>query len=137
MIKRGFFYGITGLIFERLWTGLCSLAGGDMSLAAHTSLLMLPIYGMVVFLEPMFGLLPAIGIPTVIRGLSYMLMIFACEYFSGRLLTQLGICPWVYKSSLNVGGVIRADYAPLWFCVGLVYERLFYILPNKDKISEK
>jgi hypothetical protein len=130
MIKRAFLYGITGLTLEILWTGFCAFVRGDMSMTAHTSLLMLPIYSMVVFLEPLFDMRLS-GVPRFIRGLSYLLMIFACEYFSGKLLGILGICPWYYDSTLSIDGVIRADYAPLWFFAGLMYEEIYYkISPN-------
>lgn len=125
MIRRGFFYGIIGIMLEVLWTSLCSLLRGDLTMTAHTSLVMLPVYGMVVFLEPMFAGLTALRLNIVLRGLCYALMIFACEYFSGKALNILGICPWLYTSPLNIEGVIRLDYAPLWIIAGLMYERLY------------
>lgn len=55
-----------------------------------------------------------------------MLHIFAGEFLSGIALKKLGICPWDYSSSpFNVLGVIRLDYAPLWFGLGLFYEFIF------------
>lgn len=51
--------------------------------------------------------------------------IFLAEYLSGTILKYFGICPWDYSdAALNVGGVIRLDYGPLWFGLGLFYESL-------------
>jgi hypothetical protein len=132
-LTRGLIYGITGLIFEVLWTGLCSLLAGDLTLTAHTSLVMLPVYASVVFLEPMFDVLYTMGVSPVLRGACYALMIFACEYFSGKLFQIIGICPWRYNGRLNIEGVIRLDYAPLWLIVGLCYERLYRILKGSER----
>ncbi len=125
MMKRGLIYGLTGLFFEVLWTGLCSLFQGDFSLYSHTSLIMLPVYGMAVFMEPVFIRLTELEIPLILRGVYYAALIFACEYFSGKVLSMLGICPWQYTGIYNVEGVIRLDYAPLWMLAGLIYERLY------------
>ena len=58
------------------------------------------------------------------RGLVYMSCIFAGEYLSGSLLKRHQACPWDYsKSPWNYRGIIRLDYAPLWFLTGLLFER--------------
>ncbi len=133
MIKRGFIYGLTGLFFEILWTGICSLFKGDLTLASHTALIMLPIYGMAVFMEPMFYTFKSLGIHPLLRGIYYAAMIFACEYFSGKLLSILGICPWEYSGIYSIEGLIRLDYAPLWFTAGLVYERIYFDYFTKER----
>ena len=47
------------------------------------------------------------------------------EYLSGLLLSRRKACPWDYRRSRwNIGRVIRLDFAPYWFCVGLLYEQL-------------
>ena len=109
---------------EILWTGLDSLLRGDTRLTGTTSLWMFPIYGMAIFLEPFTVLLAAW--PWVLRGLVYTLIIFSAEYVTGWWVrTMVGICPWDYSGSpLVVHGLIRLDYAPLWFIVGLLFERL-------------
>ena len=124
MLKRGFIYGSLGLVMEVMWTGFCSLLEGDFSLRAHTSLLMLPIYGAAVFLEPMFCMFRAMRLTLPVRGLCYALLIFACEYVSGKILTFAGICPWQYSGPFSVEGLIRLDYLPLWAAVGLFFEQI-------------
>ena len=43
---------------------------------------------------------------------------------TGWLLRKLGVCPWDYSDApLNIDGLIRLDYAPAWFAVGLLFER--------------
>lgn len=128
MIGRFFVYGIIGWCLEIVFTGVLSGLNGNRSLKATTSLWMFPIYGMAVFLEPFFTLLGTL--PFVLRGVIYMALIFGTEFISGLvLLGVVGSCPWDYKEAkANIAGVIRLDYAPLWFAVGLLYERIFWIL---------
>lgn len=60
----------------------------------------------------------------------YMLCIFSAEYLSGWGLQRVvGLCPWNYSDShFQINGLIRLDYAPLWFGVGLLFEGLFFRL---------
>lgn len=115
--------GAIGWCAEILWTGLHSLAGGHFRLMGHSSLWMFPIYGCAAFIEPLSRLYRRCN--TLVRGLVYMSHIFLAEYLSGTILKYFGICPWDYSdATLNVGGVIRLDYGPLWFGLGLFYEFL-------------
>ena len=55
-----------------------------------------------------------------------MIHIFFGEFLFGTILKKFGVCPWDYSSTpFHVNGVIRLDYAPLWFGLGLFYEFLF------------
>lgn len=95
---------------------------GDMRLMGNTSLLMFPIYGMAAAMEPIGKVLCKRNF--IVRGLVYMTLIFATEYTTGRLLRQLGICPWDYSDAdWNIDGLIRLDYAPAWFAAGLLFEK--------------
>lgn len=121
MIKRFFLYGFFGLLLEVLWTGINNMIRHDKSLRCTTSLWMFPIYGMGIAFEPIINLI--IILPMFVRGVTYMLCIFLAEYYSGSALRRYAVCPWDYSnSSYNVQGLIRLDYAPLWFMVGLAYE---------------
>ena len=54
-----------------------------------------------------------------------MLCIYLGEYISGRLLKNKDMCPWDYSGvPLQCHGVIRLDYAPLWFTAGLIFEKI-------------
>lgn len=69
----------------------------------------------------------------LIRGTIYMMGIFAAEFTSGKLLRRRGICPWDYsKEPTNIQGLIRLDYAPLWFLVGLLFEHVVNAGEVKD-----
>lgn len=134
MLKRFFIYGCLGLSLEVAWTGLRSFVEGDLTFTGHSSVIMFFIYGSVVLIEPYFTELNERSI--VLRGIIYMALIFAAEYFSGLFLTALNMCPWSYiGSEFNVRGVVRLDYMPLWFGVGLMYEKLYKkLISNNIKI---
>ena len=115
--------GILGWGMEILWTGLDSFRRRDFKLTGHSSLWMFPIYGMAFLFAPISRLLN--GKSVWVRGSVYAGGIFLTEYLSGMFLKKRGICPWDYSHArLNVNGVIRLDYAPVWFLTGLLYEKL-------------
>lgn len=62
----------------------------------------------------------------VIRhGMLYMVLIFMVEYASGFWLKAHGMCPWDYSGRhSNINGLIRLDFAPLWFGTGLLFEQI-------------
>ena len=110
----------------------------DWRLMGKTSLLMFPIYGLGALLSPIGegidrwlavegGSLPSLsaGDRIVRHGVLYMVLIFTAEYFSGAWLRARGICPWDYTGRhSNINGLIRLDFAPLWFCTGLLFEEI-------------
>jgi len=131
-IKKFFKCGLTGWCLEILFTGICSLKKTDTSLKGTTSIWMFPIYGCAAFLTPLCRLMK--NMPVFFRGFTYMNCIFVVEYLSGTLLKKIRSCPWDYgRVRWNIGRVIRLDFAPLWFCTGLLFEKL--VLPNKSKTS--
>lgn len=115
--------GLTGWCWECFWTGLSSAHGKDKSMTCKTSLWMFPIYGMAALLKPIRKILGSCS--TFIRGTVYTALIFAAEYFSGCFLKRHKACPWDYsKAKLNFKGVIRLDYAPAWFLLSLLFEKI-------------
>ena len=95
--------GITGWCLELIFTGVLSAVRKDFSLKGTSSLWMFPIYGMAACMTGIFGV----------------------ELASGSVLKYFKICPWDYISSqLQYKGLIRADYAPLWFLTGLLFEKI-------------
>jgi uncharacterized membrane protein len=128
-MRRFFIYGFTGLMMEVIWTGILSFLRFDYSLECRTSLLMLPIYGLAVMLEPFFEYLVKEGVSVFVRGAVYAMLIFFVEYSTGGIYTLLGICPWNYMGALfSINGLIRLDYAPLWAVAGVTFERLYFVL---------
>lgn len=114
--------GMYGWCLEIFWTGLQSLLRNDPKLTGTSSLHMFPIYGMAAVISPLYQKLKKFH--TVTRGLIYMTGIFAVEFISGSWLKHLGWCPWDYSNTpYHINGVIRLDYAPLWFLTGLFFEK--------------
>lgn len=136
-------YGALGWCVEIVWTAVCSLITGTrtdlcypdghvrlcreerLRLQGHTYLWMFPLYGLGGLLfEPCHEAIRDwhwLG-----RGLLWTVLIFVVEYFAGKLLCRLtGRCPWDYSySRWHLHGMIRFDYAPLWFGFGFLLERV-------------
>lgn len=124
MIKNFFICGFIGWCFECFWTGLGSIVSHkDRKLICNTSLWMFPIYGMAAIISPISKVLTKRTALT--RGGIYTFLIYAAEFITGKALKKFRACPWDYsKSKLNIDGIIRLDYAPLWFALGLFFERV-------------
>ncbi|MEG1595675.1 MAG: hypothetical protein RR364_04460 [Lachnospiraceae bacterium] len=123
MRRKFIICGITGWCLEILFTAFDSFRRREWRLTSRTSLWMFPIYGMAAFLGPLYNKIKKLNV--FFRGLIYMSSIYLCEYISGRLLSHFRACPWDYsKSTVNIRGIIRLDYAPFWFLVGLLYEKI-------------
>lgn len=117
--------GITGWCIEVLFTSACCFKKKDYKLIGQTSIWMFPIYGMAAVIKPLSCKLKKHNKKTLERGLIYTGGIYAAEFMTGTMLKKKNRCPWDYsKAKYNVNGVIRWDYAPLWFVVGLVYEKI-------------
>ena len=139
LIENFFKCGVTGWCLEVMFTSVESIIAGDWRLMGRTSLLMFPIYGMGALLGPIgkyvdrwigdgFGS-SGITLKTsdrlVRHGMLYMVLIFVAEYASGALLKSQGVCPWDYSGrNTNINGLIRLDFAPLWFATGLLFEQI-------------
>ena len=84
---------------------------------------MFPIYGCASIIAPLYARISSLSF--VCRGLLYMLGFYMVEFISGSFLREIGICPWDYTGlHSNVNGLIRLDFAPLWFATGLIFERI-------------
>ena len=116
--------GLCGWCMECFWTGMNAIRKHkDRTLSCHTSVWMFPIYGMAAFLTPICCKLKKRS--ALCRGGVYLLLIYLAEYTTGIILKKFKSCPWDYsKAKLNLKGVIRLDYAPLWFITGLIFEKL-------------
>lgn len=117
--------GLLGWCLEIFWTGLHTLGGKDFRLMGHSSLWMFPIYGMASCISPLSQKLRSLKWPFPLRGIVYTAGIFATEYGTGFLLKKYNLCPWDYSGChSNIHGLIRLDYAPIWFVTGLFYEKI-------------
>lgn len=126
-LPRFLVYGALGWCAEVAFTGLTDLIRTrDPRLPARTSLWMFPIYGLVrPLFEPAHDLMRD-RVPAPARAAAYAAGFMAVEYATGRALRALvGRAPWDYaRVRLNVDGLTRLDYAPLWAAAGLALERV-------------
>ena len=127
MIERYVIYGLLGLNLEVLWTGATSLFGSDANLMGHTSIWMFFIYGTAVFLlEPVYKKINTLQ--WYIRGAIWVAVIFVIEFAAGIILKAVGVTAWEYTNQFSFMGLIRFDFAPLWFITGLIFEAVYSML---------
>ena len=119
-MRRNFFIcGLTGWCLEILFTSIGNCSRHDLRLIGQTSIWMFPIYGMAAVISPISRLMK--NVSPLIRGSIYTVGIFFTEYTTGSILKKYQMCPWDYsKCKLNYKGLIRLDYAPVWFFTGLI-----------------
>lgn len=118
--------GAAGWCMEVFWTGIHAARQKEWKMTGKSSLWMFPIYGMAACIGPLSKELKKV--PILVRGSLYMTGIFAVEYGTGMFLKRYDMCPWDYSGSrFNYKGVIRLDYAPVWFLTGLLYEKILSV----------
>jgi uncharacterized membrane protein len=123
-------YAIFGWCAEIVWTASYDAVSAiaarrrvDLRLAGRTYLWMFPIYGGGGLLFEHAHALIATW-PWVARGLVYLLGCWVVEYITGWLIKRAtGTIPWDYSyARWHLHGLIRWDYAPVWFLFGLGLE---------------
>jgi uncharacterized membrane protein len=125
-------YGVVGVAFEIVFTGTKELVRSgfkDWSLKGKSYIWMFPIYGLAAFLfEPLHDALRSQF--WIVRGLIYTAGLFTVEFITGWLLrATIGKCPWDYTGKkYNFMGLIRWNYAPVWFVFCLALEKLHDLL---------
>ena len=141
--------GITGWCLEIMFTSIDSILSQDWRLMGRTSILMFPIYGLGAILGPVCRWVDRwvdegiwdLGVSLKDRllrhGMMDMVLIFCGEYLFGLFLRGLGICPWDYSGRpTNINGLIRLDFAPLWFLTGLLFEGMSRSSPVWEKTEK-
>lgn len=136
MLARFILFGVFGCFGEILWTSvsdpilsIIQRTQIDKRLRGVTYLWMFPIYGFGgLFFEQLYGHVADLSWP--LRGLVYTAMFFVGEYLWGLAIKLLtGQIPWDYSyTRFHVHGLIRLDYAPVWFTCGLVTEWVMAII---------
>ncbi|CAN5613733.1 hypothetical protein BH11CYA1_BH11CYA1_33600 [soil metagenome] len=122
-------FGLIGLGLEVVFTAtLDAKKNVQGHLWGYSSLWYLPLY----MLAPLFLRLSESTLsvfPILIRGLIYMVTIFTCEFVAMFALRKLlGASPSEanYKlSRWNICGLIRLDFAPAMFLLGLIFEFIY------------
>ena len=131
--KTFIFSGLIGWCIECAYTGFKQLLKGNFKLIGTTSLWMFPIYGMAVFIIPIYENIKHLNI--LIRAVIYGVLIISVEYITGSILNLFDCCPWSYSTvATSYNGLIRLDYFPLWMMAGLLFES---ILCKKNSIINK
>ena len=118
---RALVYGAAGLAGELAFTGVRGRPA--------TSPWMFPVYALVAPLfEPLHDRLRSSSRGR--RACAYALGFSTVEYASGRLLRRVrGAAPWDYSHArVNIDGLVRADYLPVWAAAGFAFERLHDVL---------
>jgi uncharacterized membrane protein len=122
-LKQFILCGLTGWCMEILFTSFGSFMRGDVRLLGQTSIWMFPIYGMAIFIGPIYQRI--CNIPFIMRGILYAFAIMTVEFATGSILRLFAACPWDYSGSrYNIRGLVRLDYFPVWMLAGLIFERL-------------
>lgn len=118
-----------GWCMEIVWTGLGSLIEKDLRLIGYTNIWMFFVYGSAVLLEPLHEIIKNWKLP--FRGMIWVIIIWGIEYTSGLSFKRiLGVQPWLYFGPFSVDGLIRLDFAPVWFIAGIIFERIHIALDN-------
>lgn len=134
MMKKFILCGTLGWCLEILFTSLESLRRRELKLKGNTSIWMFPIYGLGILILPLYYLMR--NKSPMFRGFFYTIAIYIVEFLTGSALKERSLCPWDYsRSKWNIKGIIRLDYAPIWFCTGLIFER--FLVHTKNKTSTK
>lgn len=86
----------------------------------------LAIYGISgTVMEHIYEACKRLRVPLLLRGVCYLLWVYTWEFSTGLLLKQFNACPWDYSEfNYNVRGLITFEYAPLWFFVSILMERV-------------
>ena len=134
-MKRFWIYGFIGCLMEVFWTGAAGLFKGDNNLTSKTSIWMIIIYGLAIFLEPIQDKLKQKNFNWFSRGIIYMLCIFVAEYIAGYLLSKINIYVWNYTDAFNINGYITLMFIPVWFAVGLLFERIRVFLDEEEYLN--
>ncbi len=132
MFSRFLIYACFGWCAEIVWTACYAVGEAvrarraiDWRLAGRTYLWMFPIYGGGGLAFEVAHARVA-GWPWPARGAIYMLGCFVIEYVTGWIIKRItGKIPWDYSyARWHVHGLIRLDYAPVWFAFGLILEQV-------------
>lgn len=136
LLRKYIIYGLLGICLEVFWTGFKSLLNTDYTMEGTTYIWMFFIYGFAVFLEPIHDRIREQNV--ILRGFIYMILIYIVEFITGWLLRIfIGVCPWNYIDSRSINGLITLTYAPLWFALGLFFEKVHDFLNSIHFISDK
>jgi uncharacterized membrane protein len=129
---RFLIYGAVGCCFEIFFTAIKSWIASnykDWTFHGKSYIWMFPIYGLLAFLfEPVHDAIRSALWP--LRGIVYVIGFYVVEYATGWILkVTTGKCPWDYSDKkYHFHGLIRWNYAPVWFLFCMAMEPLHDLL---------
>jgi hypothetical protein len=124
-LARAAFYAALGWSTDFAFNQLLARRRGQRVLELRTSAWNLPLYALIQPLyEPLHDALRGRAMP--LRAVAYGAGFIVVEYASGRVLRRAcGVAPWDYSHArLQLHGLTRFDYFPLWGAYGLALERV-------------
>ena len=135
MIEENIFFfvlfGVVGVAAEIFFTSIHSLIKKEKNRAmiGHSSLWMFFIYGAVYFII-LFGTTYLSQYSIFLRGLVYMILIYALELSSGLILKKFNALCWDYckDTKYHFKGIISLEFAPLWYIGGILFELVYSYL---------
>ncbi|XP_063231174.1 transmembrane protein 229B-like [Bacillus rossius redtenbacheri] len=126
-LLRLYVYGLHGYFVEVMFTAGWEFAvSNNWKLPGCSSVWSLAIYGISgLAMEQIHSACHRSGVPLLARGVAYLAWVYLWEFSTGLLLRHFGACPWDYTAfDYNIHGLITLEYAPLWFFIALVQEKL-------------
>ncbi|MBI5211050.1 MAG: hypothetical protein HY927_13855 [Elusimicrobia bacterium] len=124
-----FVFACVGTALEVVFTALADFRKTrSLRLMGYSYVWMLPIYALVpVIMDVLY--VPLEGVILPLRLATYVTLLLAVEYLSGRAMRRLlGEAPWEpgYRGKRwAVDGLVRLDYAPAWAAACFLFERLY------------
>ena len=126
---RMLIYGMLGFSYEIVFTSLFDFVSSNFTNFAfkgYSSLWSFLIYGSCSFCGEQVYFYSKKRLSIFLRGLIYIQMAYTWEFIGGLILNQFSARTWDYTHyKYDVMGLIALEYAPLWFCSGLMQE-FFY-----------
>lgn len=122
-------YGMLGFAYEIVFTSLWDFVASNFTnftFKGYSSLWSFLIYGSCSFCGEQVYVCSKKRLSTFLRGLIYIQMAYTWEFVSGLILSQFSARTWDYTHyKYDVMGLIALEYAPLWFCGGLLQEFVY------------
>ena len=136
---RLLFYGMLGFSYEIIFTSLWDFVASDFTnfkFVGFSSIWSFFIYGTCSFCGEQVYLHTRKRLSTLLRGLIYVQMAYTWEFIGGLILNQFSARTWDYTHyKYDVMGLIALEYAPLWFCSGLLQEYFYEYLTQSLQLS--
>ena len=135
-------YGMLGFSYEIVFTSLFDFVTSnftDLTFKGYSSLWSFLIYGSCSFCGEQVYFYSKKRLSIFLRGLIYVQMAYTWEFIGGLILGQFSARTWDYTHyKYDVMGLIALEYAPLWFCSGLLQEFFYeYLLTLSMPLAVK